>query len=72
MSQVYAVAGDSASSNSTMMDYLHAKWIEHLGEDYYGAARNFVPCLAHILHNCVIAFLNALKAEPADNVDMFD
>ena len=48
-------------------------WEDKLPENaHYGAANNFVPCLAHILHNCVLAFLAALSAAPADQVDIFD
>ena len=41
-------------------------------EDEWGLGTVFVPCLAHVLHNCVMALLNAIKSAPSDKIDLFD
>lgn len=68
LSQIYTVSGDSASNNKTMMQH-----IQRGLADKYNHNRHieFIPCLAHILHNCVLAFFNQLKVSPDNKFDLY-
>lgn len=73
MSQIYCITGDSAASNVKMISYLRARWEEHDTE--YAAingADEFVPCLAHIIHNVVLKFLQKMSATPSNSNDIYE
>lgn len=56
-----------------MISYLRARWEEHDTE--YAAingADEFVPCLAHIIHNVVLKFLQKMSATPSNSNDIYE
>lgn len=58
-----------------MLAYLGEKWKARdigMSEGQINPADEYVPCLAHVLHNCVLALLKNLSAEPADSIDPYD
>ena len=56
-----------------MIELLREKFQEErIGLLGYGGANKFVPCLAHIIHNCVLAFLKVMQSMPRNKIDPWD
>lgn len=57
-----------------MIEHLQSKWTFHQQTKSYAinGADEFVPCLAHIIHNCVLAFLKEMSATPAESNNIYE
>lgn len=72
--QVYAFTGDSASNNISMLAELEARWnlrYENV-PNAWNPAVTYTACIAHIIHNSVLAFLEAMSSDPPNTVDIYD
>lgn len=57
-----------------MADLLHDKYNRHnlVRLSDWNPGSEFIPCVAHVIHNAAIAFLTAMSATPADDYHIFD
>ena len=72
LSQVYCFTGDSASTNHKMMEHLDSQFrYVNTNYNWIKLREGYVPCLAHIIHLSVMAFLNAINAKPPDRIELY-
>ena len=57
-----------------MVKLLRARWREHYLDNtkHWNAGNEFIPCMAHIIHNAVLELLKALSASPAETNDIYN
>lgn len=57
-----------------MVRLLRATWRSHnlLNASRHNPGEHFVPCLAHVIHNVVLAFLTSLSVKPAELNGIFE
>jgi len=68
--KLFCLTSDSASNNGTMCRALSRLLLDRgIVWDY---KQRHIPCMAHIIHNNVKAFMTAIKAAAADNDDFND
>lgn len=57
-----------------MLEELQRRWSErdHYKPTPWNPAATYTPCIAHIIHNCVLAFLEVMSAEPPAKIDLYN
>lgn len=57
-----------------MVNLLRDRWSKRYfsSSSKWNAGTEFVPCIAHVIHNAVITLLKTMSADPADSNDIYD